>query len=277
MVLAWTHGARGVSPMPTLTDHLTSCVFLAPHYDDVVLSCGGTVALAVDRGLPATMVTLFGGEITDETTSDFAREKHARWALDPSVDIVEQRREENRAAAAILGCRTWDLGFPDAIYRGDRYTSNEQIYSGVFVGFEQALIELIVLEIRSLPEWREASTLFVPLAIGGHVDHCIAFAIGRHFARAGSTVYAYEDCPYAIHTPANVDRRLSELDPVLGAPEHVPVSETLGRRLEATAAYATQLANLFRFTDDPARAISDFALRIGGALGPAERFWRVCR
>jgi len=47
-------------------------LWLSPHFDDVALSCGGAVALVADRGHPATMVTLFGGEITDELTTDFA-------------------------------------------------------------------------------------------------------------------------------------------------------------------------------------------------------------
>ena len=47
-------------------------VFLSPHYDDVVLSCGGTVALLVEQGEPPLVLTIFGGEVTDEVTTDFA-------------------------------------------------------------------------------------------------------------------------------------------------------------------------------------------------------------
>lgn len=254
---------------------MPSAVFVAPHYDDVTLSCGGTVASLVDRGIPATMITVFGGEITEDKTSEFAKQKHARWAVRDLAAVVEQRRAENRAAAAILGCKSWDFGFPDAIYRGDRYTSDEQVFGGRFVEPERELIELIAAEVRSVPEWRSDSTLFVPLAVGGHVDHSLAFALGRLFARRGTAVYAYEDCPYAIHTPASTLARLDEVGEALGPQELVGVRRTLARRIEAIAAYGTQVPNLFRFTNNFRQAISQFAHRIGGRGRPSERFWPV--
>lgn len=250
-------------------------MFLAPHFDDVPLSCGGLVSSLADRGVPTTMITLFGGEITDEVTTAFAREKHARWGLLDAGIVVERRRAENQEAARILGCGTCDLGFPDAIYRGERYTSNDAVYRGVFVEAEEALLGLIVGEIQSLPQWRPDTTLFVPLGVGNHVDHCLAFAAGAAIARSGTAVYAYEDCPYAIHTPRNTRARLAQLRGQLGRAEIVPIGAALPRRIDAIAAYETQVGNLFRFTKNFRAAVARFARRVGGRRGPSERYWPV--
>ncbi|MGN6673994.1 MAG: PIG-L deacetylase family protein, partial [Thermomicrobiales bacterium] len=50
----------------------THC-FLAPHYDDVALSCGGTVALLAGQGARPLVVTVFGGDPSSVTLTTFAR------------------------------------------------------------------------------------------------------------------------------------------------------------------------------------------------------------
>ncbi len=249
-------------------------MFLSPHYDDVVLSCGGTVALLADQGCEPIVVTVFAGEVPDEIITDFAKWKHSRWGVTGVEENVLRRQEEDRDAVGVLGARAHWLGYPDAIYRGDRYLSDPSLF-GTPQAVETGLVMLIADEIRSLPEWDDNGTVFVPLGIGEHVDHQIMFAVGRLLAERGARVLAYEDCPYAIHTPAGVDRRLGEVEGGIGPPMPVAIGTTLERRIEAIFAYRSQVPVIFRFTPDVPGAISDFARKIGGPLGPAERFWPV--
>jgi LmbE family N-acetylglucosaminyl deacetylase len=130
-------------------------------------------------------------------------------------------------------------------------------------------------EIRHLPEWREGNRVFVPLGIGSHVDHQLVLEAGRCLAAQGVEVYAYEDCPYAIHTPEGRRTRLAALDGKVGEPVLVPIGETLEQRLEAIACYASQVPVIFRFTQDFRSSLTDFTREVGGELGPAERFWPV--
>jgi hypothetical protein len=88
-------------------------------------------------------------------------------------------------------------------------------------------------------------------------------------------VFAYEDCPYAIHTPESVERRLAQIAGQIGAPALVPIGEAIDRRIAAIAAYTTQVPVIFRFTDDMPGAVAGHAARVGGSLGPAERYWPV--
>lgn len=250
-------------------------VFLSPHYDDGVLSCGGTIASLAIEGRPPLVVTVFGGEVLEEFVGDFARSKHERWGFARADEVLEVRRREDAAAAAILGCRTRWLGHFDAIYRGDRYTEGAELYGRPRPVEEGGIPDLIAEEVRTLPEWTPEATVYVPLAIGNHVDHQLTFAAGRVLARQGVTVYAYEDCPYAIHTPTGVPERLAQVRGQVGETSLFAIGHTLTRRIEAVAAYASQVPVIFRFTNDMPGALTDHARRTGGALGPAERYWRV--
>jgi hypothetical protein len=134
---------------------------------------------------------------------------------------------------------------------------------------------LIADEIMSLPEWEEGTTVYVPLAIGDHVDHQITFAAGQLLAARGIPVFAYEDCPYAIHSPHRVAPRLEALGEQIGPPIAMPTPTTLARRIAAIDAYTTQVPVIFRFTDDMPGAVTAHAETVGGELGPAERYWPV--
>jgi LmbE family N-acetylglucosaminyl deacetylase len=254
--------------------HIGASVFVSPHYDDVVLSCGGTVAKLTESGARPTVVTVFGGEITNEAMSGFARWKHSRWGIESIDDVLDARRGEEARAAATIGYRGRALGFPDAIYRGERYGADGELYA-VPKSQEAGLIGLIADEVCSLPEWTDDTVVYVPLAAGSHVDHQIAHEAGQVLASRGVTVYAYEDCPYAIHTPTGVDARLDALGNRVGAEAVVPIGPWLDQRLTAIAAYGTQVPVIFRYTDDWAGSVCEHAREVGGLSGPSERYWPV--
>jgi LmbE family N-acetylglucosaminyl deacetylase len=248
-------------------------LFVQPHYDDVPLSCGGTVALLAGQG-GASIVTVFAGGLVDEMVGPFAAWKHQRWKLTDIDEVQSVRRAEDAAAAAVLGVPVRWLGLPDAIYRGERYSSDDALF-GPLRAEERELAEHLAEELRHLPEWRRGTRVFVPLGIGSHVDHQLVFEAGRHLAAAGVAVYAYEDCPYAIHTPAGLDARLAQVEGCLGSPVAVDIEATLQRRIAAIACYSSQVPVIFRFTDDVAGAVTAFARGRGVAGEAAERFWPV--
>jgi LmbE family N-acetylglucosaminyl deacetylase len=177
-------------------------IFVSPHYDDVALSCGGTVARLAEEGAEPLVFTVFASEVVEQMVGGLAAIKHARWRLDDPDAVARQRRDEDAAASRVLGCRQRWLGFPDAIYR-DRYPADAQLYGAIHPE-EEALAAQIAAEIRGAPEWRSANTVFVPLGVGRHVDHQLCFEAGAVLAGQGERVFAYEDAPYSIHTPSGV-------------------------------------------------------------------------
>lgn len=79
----------------------------APHPDDEVIGCGGTLAFHAERGDPVQVVHLTGGEAGDPE----ARE---------SRDLVRVRQEESRRALAVLGLEDLvGLGQPDGAVVAD--------------------------------------------------------------------------------------------------------------------------------------------------------------
>jgi LmbE family N-acetylglucosaminyl deacetylase len=257
----------------TRADARVTDVFLAPHYDDVALSCGGTVAALAGRGTPPLVITIFGGEPTANDLTAFARWQHERWGTG-EADTVATRLDEELAAAAALGCATATLPFLDAIYRGEAYLSDEALFGAVDPA-DAALPGQIAGALLALPALAAAEppavNLFVPLAIGNHVDHQIVYAVGRMLAARGWRVSAYEDFPYAVLGTATA-RRLADVGAEIGAAETRPVA-TLARRVAAIGAYRSQLPVIFRFTDDWPGVIAAHAFALGAGQGAMERFW----
>jgi LmbE family N-acetylglucosaminyl deacetylase len=243
-------------------------LFVSPHYDDVALSCGGLVARLASFGERVRVVTVFGGAPPDEL-SPFAQFQHDRWGTGDAA--VDRRRAEDARAMAILGAGYAWLDFPDAIYRGDLYLSDEQLFGSVNptdLPLAAAVVAAIVAEADA------AEQVYLPLAVGGHVDHRICRDAWHDLIGRGVGVRFYEDFPYAADAGA-VDAALRGSSLLL-APELADVSDFLERRLAAVAAYASQLPTIFRHYGDP----DDVTRRYSSALADRsgryiERVWRV--
>ena len=247
-------------------------VFLAPHYDDVALSCGGTVAALRDEGERPLIVTLFGG-LPGGTLSAFALDMHRRWGVG-AKDALAARRQEEACAAAHLGAESHWLDFPDAIYRGERYTSDPELFGNVHPserGVPRALEGALLAYLHG--RGITADRFYVPLAVGNHVDHQHARELGRRLAAAGNEVLAYEDYPYA-GDPGGLEevRRCVESRGSGQSLTRILTEEQLRRRIDAIRCYASQLPVIFRQQGDPAEATQQWAL-LRGRGRPAERFW----
>ena len=286
--LQWQSGTIDSHPQPKpFQTHILSMIgptharldagaafFIQPHYDDVALSCGATAAAFARAGHVPHIVTVFASEVLEQMVGEFASWKHARWKLSDPDAVLAARRDEDAAAARALGCSIRWLGLPDAIYRGDRYTSDAELY-GCLHPDECALADHLATELLNLPEWRSGARVFVPLGVGSHVDHQLVFEAGRRLARSGVEVWAYEDCPYAIHTPAGVEARLKSVEGAVGSELLFEVSSGLDAKLDAIARYSSQLPVIFRFTNDWRGAVLEHARSLSSVGGAAERFWPV--
>lgn len=240
----------------------------------MALSCGGTVAAQAEAGSPPIVVTVMGG-VPRRALSAFASDMHQRWGV-ALGDAVAQRRGEEACACQALGARSIWLDIPDAIYRGDRYTSDPEIF-GVVHPDEHGLVGEIVDALKGELglDNRVGKSFYVPLAIGNHVDHQHTLAAGRQLAGQGHEVWAYEDFPYA----GDPDWRDSILERAWKVStgesrlEHL-TRDQLERRIQAILCYETQLNVIFRHQGDPREAVERYARQVGDGI-PAERFWRI--
>lgn len=247
--------------------------FLSPHYDDIALSCGGTVALLAQSGVRPEIEVVFGAEPDSaQPLSPFASELHRQWGLD-AEQVIRERRQEEAAAASLLGATSISLSRGDAIYRGTSYQNDEQL-RGPIAGTEAALPTRIAAELGDDPEGRGATRFYAPLGVGQHVDHQICFAAALELAAAGWDVWFYEDIPYALtanalgerlervaetwHERAPAAIRFRRLEPATQV-DITPVWET---KLAAILAYPSQVPTIFRHVaPDASKAQIDAALR----------------
>jgi len=97
-------------------------IFLSPHFDDVVFSCGGTVAVQVSNGLHPLVITIFGGLPPQgwETSSyAYQVQREMGTTIADAAAFVANRRREDAGAMDYLQADPLRLSYFFAIYRGN--------------------------------------------------------------------------------------------------------------------------------------------------------------
>jgi LmbE family N-acetylglucosaminyl deacetylase len=350
-------------------------VFVAPHPDDVALSCGGLIASLRELGQNVTIVTVFSGGGSNNGLTAFQREalgfgsktlwpsteafnragilpdypiwpawladdddleatqvdadqsakrfwQRSSWyrrasvrneslAGQPVIDdlptqgavlteevvdaaaagnLMARRRLEDERYAYFAEASVVFLDVPDAVFRG--YEGDDQLL-GAPRQDDTAPYEFVRREIDRL----EPQTVYLPLGVGGHVDHRLCRDVGvgllnesRRWVMPGpdyaGKVVFYEDFPYAWWTDFN---RLEDLgaDVVASLPSEVSIFPTyadIGDQIETKitgiSLYASQIERIFdgvRDMGDAVRAYGKAVGIVGGVDGPAERYWATSR
>src|SRR2546421_8348267 len=72
-------------------------IYLSPHFDDVVYSCGGTIGMQAHSGQRPLVITVFAGVPPSELEiSSFALKKHSAMGFDSDVQaVIAARRKED--------------------------------------------------------------------------------------------------------------------------------------------------------------------------------------
>jgi LmbE family N-acetylglucosaminyl deacetylase len=252
----------------------TTTVFLSPHLDDAVLSCGGLICSQVLAGTRVLVLTIFAGEPRLAGFSPLAAELHLRWGH--TENPVAARRQEDRCAASLLGAEFLHLGYLDAIYRADDagfvYLSDDGLFGSPH-GSDEDLASKIATSLSSI-DTLEQATLFAPLAVGNHVDHQLvrdAVLAARNLSRRA---VFYEDYPY-VEQPGYLTRALERIGGAGWKAEVQPLAEECFQaKLEAIAAYRSQLATLFGGAEIMIRRVRDYARTLSSDRGYGERYWR---
>ena len=216
-------------------------LFVSPHLDDAVLSCGELIASSP----AALVVTVFAGRPTDRPITSW----DAECGFGPDDDPIAARRAEDRAALDALGARSFWLDFLDDQYGAARPAA----------AIAAALAEVVA---RERPD-----EVYVPLGLF-HADHRrasdAALAVMLQFTALAWLAYA--DAIYRCIEGA-VEERLRGLADagILLVPTTLfHAADGRARKREAVACYASQLRGLHsrRHHDD---------------VFARETYWRVRR
>jgi LmbE family N-acetylglucosaminyl deacetylase len=244
-------------------------IYLSPHLDDAVFSCGGLIHQQTQAGERVIIITVCAGGPPAGPFSKFAQSLHERWQT--PLEAVAVRRAEDLAALTLLGAEGIHLSAPDCIYRVDSsgqhlYASEESLFGDLHLS-ELNLVRRMADQIARLARTFQHPRLYAPLGVGHHVDHQLT----HQAAEVAGHVHAYyEDYPY-------VERDQGDTRAALAAkliPELVYLTPAdLAAKIQAIAAYASQLSSFWEDEAALEAAIHDFADRVGEGR-PAERLWR---
>jgi LmbE family N-acetylglucosaminyl deacetylase len=344
-------------------------VFIAPHPDDVALSCGGLIASLRELGQNVTILTVYSGTggshgrealgygtktmwpVTEafnraHLIADFPEDSSAApwqaskegleatqadadaaakrfwqrssWYRRANIhneslagqvviddvptqgsvltselveaadegDVLARRRLEDERYAAFAEVSIVWLDLPDAVYRG--YEGDDELLGEPHAD-DVAPVDILRREISRL----EPQRLYLPLGVGGHVDHRLARDAGTallHDARRwvmpgpeylGRLAY-YEDFPYAWWDDFT---RLEDLpgggipglpEGVSVAPEFADITDVIERKIRGIAIYESQTDRLFADRKAMANGVRSHGLKmadLGRVPGAAERYW----
>ena len=350
-------------------------VFVAPHPDDVALSCGGLIASLRELGQNVTILIVFSGDGSENGLSPYQREalgfgsktmwpsteafnresilpdypivpawlatddaleatqvdadaaakrfwQRSSWYRRASIraesiagqpvmddlstqgavlteeiveaasagDLMAQRRLEDERFAYFAEASIVFLDLPDAVFRG--YEGDDQLLGSPRAD-DTAPFDLLRQEIVRL----EPQKVYLPLGVGGHVDHQLCRDVGlallndgRRWVMPGpdytGKLAFYEDFPYAYW---NDFGRLEDLGPgaldglprdVSVFPTYAEIGDQIERKIAGIALYQSQIERLFDSTVDMANAVRAHGQSLGilgDVDGPAERYWVTSR
>jgi LmbE family N-acetylglucosaminyl deacetylase len=263
-----------------MPDKLYQRIYLSPHLDDAVLSCGGRIYQERQAGLPVLVVTLMAGDPPPEAAeTPFASALHASWGLDTHSNPVAVRRAEDEEALSVLGAHSVHWGWPDCIYRRHPttkeflYHSEAHLFGPVQL-IERGLIVNIARRLAALP-LAPGGRVYTPMTVGGHVDHrLVRQATEAWRVPEGELVY-YEDYPY-VERPEALAAILENGS--VWRDEIVPLSEAAtAAKIAAVACYRSQISTFFANTDEMAQRLRAYAASASGGAGRAERYWYRAR
>ena len=236
-------------------------VFLSPHYDDAVFSCGGLIWELAQSGRRTAVHTVCGGQIPDGPLSSLAEELHRSWGL--SGDVVSTRREEDRQACRILGAEPIQGEIPDAVYRQHPdgtpcYPTEEHLFGGLDPG-EKELVDRVTRSLQSgIPG---DSRIAAPLGIGSHVDHQLVRKAANRLER--EVVY-YGDYPYIRESDGAEIVAHLERSPDWESEVFRLSPNALERWQEAGTAYASQIDTFWADQSVFREEIAQLARSMGG-------------
>lgn len=142
-------------------------IFLSPHLDDAVASCGGTIAKLVYEREDVLVVTIY----TRQPDLKSLSKKFQKFA------IYDQRKKEEQVALDKLSADYKWLDIEERVYRTPLIKKPTDVFKiNLSEGLKQFInISEIQAELEKIFEKNPKSKIYSPLGIGNHFDHVEVF------------------------------------------------------------------------------------------------------
>ncbi len=175
-------------------------IFLSPHLDDAILSCGQLIIELLKKNADITVVTIFT-KAKPNTVSPQGKQFLKQCGYKTSGKLFRDFNLEDKRVLGYLKAKCIHLGFTDAAWRttgvGDPIYQNSDIqFSGSVSVCDKKLIKDVSQEIKSIINKLRGKTLvFAPLSVGGHVDHVIT---KKALEKINIPTIYWKDYPYCL-------------------------------------------------------------------------------
>jgi LmbE family N-acetylglucosaminyl deacetylase len=213
-------------------------IYISPHLDDAILSCGGLIHEQTRQGTPVEIWTICAGTPPSGPLSPLAQACHFQWGTQTAEETVVLRKGEDDTAAAVVGAENRHFDIPDCIYR--RSPQGDLLYTEDVFGsrhpFETGLDREIAAALNK--QLRPDDILVCPLTIGGHLDHVLTRTALEGLERPLSY---YADIPYVLNSPEELEPAVRNLHENL----HPVTEQGLQAWMDGIAAYKSQILMLF--------------------------------
>ena len=173
---------------------------VSPHLDDAILSCG--ILMQRNKALGNEVVSL---NIFTAGTD------------------AESRRKEEQLAEQEIGAQPFFLDELDAPDRNALYKSDVKLFFGPLEDIPEQYLSKIEHIISDFLSAHKIDVAYFPLAAGTHIDHRIAYTVGRRIKNI--PVKFYEDRPYILW-PGILQGRMNQIGSDAALP---PVTEQMMR------------------------------------------------
>lgn len=158
-------------------------IYLSPHLDDAVLSCGGLIWDQVQAGEQVEIWTFFTA---------------VQDGKDPQPYL--NRIQEDLNATKYLGAKCRHLNFEDGFARGHKEVTE------TITKEDEYLISYITEELKK--NIHKGDRVYCPLSVGNHVDHVLL----RQAAEQTELIsYYYIDFPYIDYVPETLVQTIQNL------------------------------------------------------------------
>lgn len=219
-------------------------MFVSPHLDDAILSCGGLIFKYIEKGAQCDIINIFNKidlEIRELSSiiKEYISEDMSCDIENVNIDTCKKwnqlRKRENDCASKYLKCNMKDLEYVDAIFRHTYYDyiykNEEQLFGE---GKEDDLIISLYNELRAF--CYDYDLCYFPKSIGKHVDHIIANKVGNLLIdnKIAKVCFYYEQ-PY-----------LSSIDFSKEACYYLDIKKEYYFKIKAIEFYQSQLQGLFK-------------------------------
>ena len=191
-----------------IQDAGSAVLFVSPHLDDAVLSCGALLSHLAGT-CPVTVLTVFSAAAQPAKSGLAARKTLRSLGIADADAHYEERRAEDIEVLKEAGASWVHLGLTDALYRRVGHSAKNPAGTGRAAyptyRFDAARGRVAPSDaglsaevgdmIREAAAASGATIVFGPLGVGRHVDHLIT----RNAVEASevNAVY-YSDFPYSI-------------------------------------------------------------------------------